>query len=184
MIVTNIVNSKKSYEAGVFMKQNDFHTVRGYQLLTQDDKPLTSSMEDYLEMIYRNIKEEGYMRINTLSEMLNVRPSSSTRMVQKLTELGYVDYKRYGIISLTDKGRKYGKFLLARHNIIEKFLKSIGITEDLLIETELIEHNISINTLKNIDILNKFLEATPSVTDSFRSFKEKYYQNENLTPEE
>jgi len=64
------------------MENSEFHTVRGYQLIEQEKKLLTSAMEDYLEMIFRNIKKEGYMRINTLAEMLNVRPSSATKMVQ------------------------------------------------------------------------------------------------------
>ncbi len=155
------------------MQYNDFHTVRGYQLLTQEDKLLTSAMEDYLEMIYRNVQEEGYMRINTLAEMLNVKPSSATKMVQKLTELALVDYKKYGIIFLTERGKKYGKFLLDRHNIIEKFLKSIGISDNLLIETELIEHNISANTLKNIDQLTKFFETHPAIIKEFEKFKKE-----------
>jgi len=53
---------------------NGFHTVRGYQLLNQENKLLTPGMEDYLEMIYRNIQTEGYMRINILSRLLNVKP--------------------------------------------------------------------------------------------------------------
>lgn len=155
------------------MSRNDeFYTVRGYQLLSQADKLLTSGMEDYLEMIYRNLEKEGYMRINTLAELLNVKPSSATKMVQKLASLGLVDYKKYGIIFLTESGKEYGKFLLERHNIIEKFLKSIGITENLLSETELIEHNISKNTMKCIDLLNQFLEAHPEIIDGFRKFKE------------
>lgn len=153
------------------MQHNEFHTVRGYQLLKQEEKSLTSAMEDYLEMIYRNIQEEGYMRISMLSELLNVKPSSATKMVQKLTELGFLDYKKYGIIFLSESGKKLGNFLLNRHNIIEKFLKSIGINEDLLIETELIEHNMSPNTLKSIDQLNKFFEKYPNVIAEFEKFK-------------
>ncbi len=153
------------------MQQNDFHTVRGYQLLAQEDKLLTPAMEDYLEMIYRNIHETGYMRINTLSEMLHVKPSSATKMVQKLTELELLDYKKYGIIFLTGRGKEIGEFLLKRHNIIEKFLSCIGTDDDLLTETELIEHNISSNTLRNIDMLNRFLEMHPDIICEFESFK-------------
>ena len=125
------------------MKRNEFRTVRGYELLNQNKKQLTSAMEDYLEMIYRNIGQEGYMRINTLSELLNVKPSSATRMVQKLKELGLIRYEKYGIIFLSEEGKEYGKFLLERHNVVERFLKSLGIKENLLTETELVEHNIS-----------------------------------------
>ncbi len=156
------------------MQQGDFHTVRGYQLLAQEDKLLTPAMEDYLEMIYRNIRQEGYMRINTLSEMLHVKPSSATKMVQKLTELGLLDYKKYGIIFLTERGRQIGEFLLNRHNTIERFLKYIGSGDDLLTETELIEHIIGSDTLKNIDLLNKFLEMHPEVLSGFEKFKKEY----------
>ncbi|GAE87129.1 iron-dependent transcriptional repressor [Acetivibrio straminisolvens JCM 21531] len=41
------------------MRTNEFHTVRGYQLIEQEKKLLTSAMEDYLEMIFRNIGNEG-----------------------------------------------------------------------------------------------------------------------------
>lgn len=157
---------------GIRMQKNqDFHTVRGYQLLTQNDKLLTSAMEDYLEMIYRSILENGYMRINTLSEMLNVMPSSATKMARKLAELGLLNYKKYGIIFLTEKGKEIGKFLLDRHNVIEKFLKTIGINENLLVETELIEHNISSKTLNNINMLNRFLEKNPETINKFEEFK-------------
>ncbi|HHV98759.1 MAG TPA: DtxR family transcriptional regulator [Clostridiaceae bacterium] len=152
---------------------NEFYTVRGYQLLKKNKKMLTSSMEDYLEMIYRNSLEEGYMRISTLSELLNVRPSSATKMVQRLAAIGLVDYKRYGIIFLTESGKEIGKFLLNRHNIVEKFLKTIGIAENLLKETELIEHNVSVNTLQNIYLLNKFFDANPDIISKFEDFKEK-----------
>lgn len=158
-----------------------FYTVRGYQLMNQENNLITSGMEDYLEMIYRNMEMGGYMRINLLSQLLNVKPSSATKMVQKLAAHGLVNYQKYGIIFLTDTGKKYGRFLLDRHNIIEKFLKIIGITDNLLAETELIEHNISINTMKNIDLLNKFLDAQPHVTDEFKKFKLAYLGDGRLS---
>lgn len=157
-----------------YMETEQFHTVRGYQILEQNKKLLTSSMEDYLEMIYRHSLIEGYMRINTLSELLNVRAPSASKMVQKLTKLGMLDYKKYGIIFLTEKGKELGSFLLQRHNIIETFLKNLGVTENLLIETELIEHTISANTLKKIDVFNKFMNSNPQVAQKYRLFLSGY----------
>jgi len=148
-----------------------FHTVRGYQLLEQNKKLLTSAMEDYLEMIYRNSLTEGYMRINTLSELLNVQAPSATKMVQKLTGLGLLDYKRYGIIFLTENGRDIGKFLLQRHNIIEQFLRHLGVGESILQETELTEHNITAGTLQKIDLLNRFFDTYPDYIRKFQQFK-------------
>lgn len=155
-------------------RNNEFYTVRGYQLLKKNKKMLTSAMEDYLEMIYRNSLEEKYVRISTLAELLNVRPSSATKMVQKLAEMGLVDYKKYGIIFLTESGKDIGEFLLKRHNTVEKFLSTIGISENLLKETELIEHNLSVNTLQNIYLLNEFFDANPDIISRFKDFKEKY----------
>lgn len=154
--------------------KHEFHTVRGYQLLEQNKKLLTPALEDYLEMIYRNSLQQGYLRINALSELLNVRASSATKMVQKLAMLELVDYQKYGIILLTDKGRQMGEYLLERHNIISDFLSNIGITENLLLETELIEHNISVNTLRNIELFNKFLTMNPDFSESFEKFKKDF----------
>lgn len=155
------------------MKNNkEFHTVRGYQLLLKDKKLLTSAMEDYLEMIYRNSLKEGYLRINNLAELLNVQASSATKMVQRLARLGLVDYKKYGIILLTDSGKEIGRYLLKRHKIIEKFLKFLGVKENILVETELVEHNISPETVEMIDLLNRFVERNPEFADKFEKFKE------------
>ncbi len=147
-----------------------FHTVRGYQLLSQNKNNLTSAMEDYLEMIYRNSLVEGYIRINTISELLNVAAPSATKMVQKLTKLGLIDYKKYGIIFLTENGREIGKFLLERHNIIEVFLRNLGVNEDILVETELIEHNISAATLIKINYFNKFLLQNKEIVEKYNKF--------------
>lgn len=142
---------------------NRFYTVRGYQLLEQNKKILTSSMEDYLEMIYRHSLEKGYVRINTISELLNVQASSATKMVQKLSDFGMVHYKKYGIILLTEVGTEIGQFLLQRHQIIESFLKLLGVTDSLLIETELMEHTLSIDTLNRLYVLTKLFEKHPDL---------------------
>lgn len=147
-----------------------FHTVRGYQLLEQNKKLLTPAMEDYLEMIYRNSLIEGYMRINILSELLNVAAPSATKMVQKLFRLGLLNYKKYGIIFLTDNGKEVGKFLLERHQIIEIFLMNLGVNENALTETELIEHYISTPTLQRINIFNQFIEKNPEILQKLEEF--------------
>ncbi|MCR1898957.1 DtxR family transcriptional regulator [Irregularibacter muris] len=155
-------------------KDREFHTVRGYQMLNVEDKLLTSSMEDYLEMIYRVCQKDGYIRVNELAEKLNVRPSSSTNMVKKLRELELVDYQKYGIIQLTKEGKEIGGFLLKRHQIIEKFLKNLGIRKTLLKDTEMIEHDVSLTTLESMYVMNQFLEDNPDVLDKYIAFKEDF----------
>ncbi len=153
--------------------EKEFHTVRGYQMLNAENKLLTSSMEDYMEMIYRICMEDGYIRVNQLAITLNVRPSSTSKVLQKLRELGLVDYQKYGIIKLTEEGKETGEFLLKRHLIIEEFLKNIGIEKTLLKDTEMIEHDVSINTLKNISLLNKFFSANPEALIMYNDFRKE-----------
>jgi DtxR family Mn-dependent transcriptional regulator len=163
------------------MKKN-FHTVRGYQLLEQKKKTLTPAMEDYLEMIYRASLKDGYIRITTLSALLNVRAPSATKMVQKLTGLGLLHYKKYGIIFLTESGKEIGQFLLERHNTVEKFLKFLGVGENLLVETELIEHNISLHTLQLLGSFNQFLAENPYIREQFEHFKKTQTKKETNEP--
>jgi DtxR family Mn-dependent transcriptional regulator len=149
---------------------NEFHTVRGYQLLQQNNRLLTSAMEDYLEMVCRNIGGDGYVRIRELAEKLNVRASSATKMIQKLGELGFIKYKRYGIIEVTEAGKQLGEYLLKRHRVIEQFLSMLGIKENLLVETELTEHHISPNTLKRLEMLNRFFSSNPELLRRLKAY--------------
>ena len=127
----------------------DFYTDRGYALLRQYNKILTPSMEDYLEMAYRLGQDRGYIRMGDLAEALNVQPPSASKMVQKLAELGFFNYEKYGVVEFTDLGRETGEYLLGRHETIEKFLEVIGVKQNILKDTEQIEHNISDETYKS-----------------------------------
>lgn len=156
------------------MGSRGFHTVRGYEIMEKKKDALSHSMEDYLEMIYRAVAKEGYIRINSLAEHLNVKAPSATRMVQKLGLLGLLRYERYGIVRLTPKGEKLGKFLLDRHNTIEKFLVNIGVEENLLINVELIEHNVTTNALDKIEILNRFFSDFPDILSKLQQYRAIY----------
>lgn len=153
-------------------KKREFYTVRGYQMQDKNNL-LTSSMEDYLEMIYRVCNEKDYVRIKELASKLNVRPSSATKIVQKLKQVGLVNYQRYGIIQLTDKGEDIGLYLLERHKVVEKFLKNLGITESLLKDTEMIEHDISLDTLETISRFNDFLDSNSDIMNRYRKYLEQ-----------
>lgn len=87
-------------------RENAYHTLKGYQLI--DDAGLTPAMEDYLEMICRILQNGGQVRVLKLSEMLNVKPSSTSKMIRHLGDLGYLNAAKYGDILLTEKGKAAG----------------------------------------------------------------------------
>lgn len=150
--------------------KEDFFTFSEY--IKKDQGLLTPSMEDYVEMIYRLSKENGHTRMNELSNALNVQPPSATRMVQKLAEIHLVHYEKYGVITLTEKGKLKGNMLLVRHNIVERFLRSIGVTEGVLEETEKMEHTVSGETLRCMTIYLSFLRDNPHIEKKFKFYKE------------
>lgn len=149
----------------------DFHTYRGYENINSKKNFLTPSMEDYLEMIYRCSQNDEFVRLNKIAQMLNVRDSSASKMMKKLGELGLIKYERYGMIILTEHGKTIGKYLLDRHNIIENFLIYLGCEDRVLKETELIEHAISVETVRNINMLNMFFKENESILVQFNKFK-------------
>lgn len=89
----------------------------------------TPSMEDYIEQIYMLIEEKGYARVSDIAEALAVHPSSVTKMVQKLDKDEYLIYEKYRGLVLTPKGKKIGKRLVYRHELLEQFYESLVLTK-------------------------------------------------------
>lgn len=151
------------------MDNNDFHTFSEY--MKKEDHFLTASMEDYLEMICRLSMRNGFARIHELSAALNVQPPSATRMVQRLGELNLLQYEKYGVIILTEKGMNLGEALIKRHNIIEALLKLMGVPGDIILaETEKIEHTVSDKTTGCIEDFISFLKYNPDIVIRFNDF--------------
>ncbi len=152
---------------------DEFFTDRGYEILKGEDS-LSPSMEDYLEMAYRLSRKEGFTRTNLLADRLNVKPSSVTRMMQRLYEKSLLKYERYGIIRLTKKGNKWGKYLLERHRELERLLKLLGADKDLQRQVERIEHHIDPDNFKILSLLLNFLHENEDIIDRFELYKKRY----------
>ena len=157
---------------------SDFRTVRGYELVNQHEGKLTPALEDYLEMTYRICADNKYARVGKLSELLNVKPPSVTKMISKLAQYGYLKYDRYDIIQLTDMGWNVGSYLFRRHETVEQFLTLIGNTNPLE-ETELIEHSLNPSTVDDLDDLLEFFQSDANAQKSFHDFKKTKY-NSNI----
>jgi hypothetical protein len=53
------------------------------------------------------------------------------------------------------------------------------VEDNLLKETELIEHNVSITTLKKIDYLNRFFDENIDIKERFLSFTQTVFDIED-----
>jgi Mn-dependent DtxR family transcriptional regulator len=117
----------------------------------------TPSMEDYLERIYQLIDEKGYARVSDIAEGLEVHPSSVTKMIQKLDKDEYLIYEKYRGLVLTSKGKKVGKRLVDRHQLLEEFLGLIGVQQEHIYkDVEGIEHHLSWDSITRIETLVEY----------------------------
>jgi Mn-dependent DtxR family transcriptional regulator len=129
-------------------------------------------MEDYLERIYKLIEEKGYARVSDIAEGLEVHPSSVTKMIQKLDKDNYLIYEKYRGLVLTNKGKKMGKRLMERHDLLESFLTTIGVQEENIYkDVEGIEHHLSWDSITCIETLVEYFRREPSRLDELRALR-------------
>lgn len=132
---------------------SDFYTLKGYKL--KNANKISEAMEDYIEMIYRETINTDKVTIKQISEKLNVKPSSVSKMANKLKLLNFINFERYGQISLTKEGIRLGKYLFYRHNILNDFFIKLNKEKYKLEQVEKIEHFIDYDTIINIENLLK-----------------------------
>lgn len=147
-----------------------FYTFREY--MNRMDEALSASTQDYLEMIWRLSREKGFTRVSELSNALNVQPPAATRMVQKLAQMKLVKYERYGVLVLGEEGKRMGDFLLQRHDVIDRFLKILGVGDAQRLEaTEKIEHTVDRETLRCISLFIEFAGENPRMLAAYALFR-------------
>ncbi|WP_153122466.1 transcriptional regulator MntR [Peribacillus tepidiphilus] len=139
----------------------------------------TPSMEDYIEQIYILIEEKGYARVSDIAENLSVHPSSVTKMVQKLDQEEYLIYEKYRGLVLTPKGKKIGKRLVYRHDLLEQLLRTIGVKEENIYrDVEGIEHHLSWDAIDRIGDLVQYFEEDPKRVQDLQTVQKKNEENQ------
>lgn len=113
-------------------------------------------VEEYLEAILDiQEKEKRTARTSDLARMLNVKPSSVTEMLLKLSKMGYVEYKPYYGATLTEKGKEIAMRIKRYHMIFERFFRDfLGIDKDEAhrLSCEL-EHHVNEDIIAKICII-------------------------------
>lgn len=88
-------------------------------------KELSSTLEDYLEAIYRIETEKRVARPRDICEAQSVAASTVTAALQSLADKGLINYEPYELITLTEEGRWRAEKLVMRRRIIRDFLENI-----------------------------------------------------------
>ncbi|WP_292485403.1 metal-dependent transcriptional regulator [Methanohalobium sp.] len=136
----------------------------------------TERTEDYLKTIEAVVSKKGYAQVKDVSAALGTSPSSVTGMFQKLKNDGYINYEKYGGVTLTFKGKNIAQNTKAKYGVVKDFLTVLGVDGNTADEDACrIEHVLTDDT---IDVLTKFVEFIhhsdeyPLWLDHFKRFYE------------
>lgn len=105
-------------------------------------------VEDYVELIADLIEDGNEARQVDIAARLGVAQPTVAKMLARLAADGLVSRKRYRGVFLTEAGHKMALESRIRHQTVEAFLRSLGVsTETARIDAEGIEHHVSEETL-------------------------------------
>lgn len=86
---------------------------------------LSASLEDYLEVIFNLSSENKVARSKDIAEKLRVSRASVTGALRTLAAKGFVNYKPYGFVTLTEAGAEAAARIVNRHNVIKLFFVDV-----------------------------------------------------------
>ena len=116
----------------------------------------TELAEDYVEMIFELIESIGEARVVDLAKRFGVSSATVNATIQRLKKEGLVNAEPHRSIFLTSKGYQLANSSFKRHNIVYRFLLSLGVSEETaLTDAEGIEHHVSKETLETFKKLIK-----------------------------
>jgi len=109
------------------------------------------SAENYLETILMLSKKLPVVRSIDVSNEMGFRKSSVSIAMKNLRESEYITVTKEGYIYLTDAGMEIAETILERHELLTKWLKSLGIDPQIAEDDACkIEHDVSKETFAAI----------------------------------
>jgi DtxR family Mn-dependent transcriptional regulator len=89
------------------------------------DKELSSTLEDYLEAIFRIETEKRAARVRDIARYVGVSKSTVSAALKSLAGKNLIEYEPYELIVLTPEGRNRAATIVMNHYIISHFLQSV-----------------------------------------------------------
>jgi DtxR family Mn-dependent transcriptional regulator len=89
---------------------------------------VSAAMQEYLAEAYRLAyynPDEPFISTSSLAAVKDVTAAAVTRMVQRLTEAGYLEHEPYRGIRLTAQGEREALLNIRRHRLVECFLVQV-----------------------------------------------------------
>lgn len=140
------------------------------------EDPITPTMEDYMEAIFRLGEEKRNVRVKDIAKRLGVKMPTVTSMLKTLSKRGLIDYEKYEYLELTDKGSDIGREIHRRHHVLRNFLTDILMIDFKKADAEAckMEHAISPSTLDSIIDFMEFIQMCPRAGSNFLDYFHEY----------
>ncbi len=118
--------------------------------------------QDYVEAIADLGALHGEARAVDLARRLGVSHVTVVRTVARLKREGYLSTRPYRAIFLTDKGSELAAESRRRHEIVEAFLRALGVPSVIAqTDAEGIEHHVSPETLAAFERFTRGRKSPP-----------------------
>ena len=106
-------------------------------------------IDDYVELISDLIHEVGEARQVDMAARLGVSQPTVAKMLKRLAGVGLIEQIPWRGVFLTAEGEKLAQESRERHQIVENFLLTIGVSPDTARrDAEGMEHHVSEETLE------------------------------------
>src|SRR5512139_400549 len=143
------------------------------------EKEVTHSMAHYLQAIASLKKVKGYAKVSDIADILGVSRAGVTSMLRSLKSRGLVVHERYGLVELTEEGRRFAKLTERNREVLAKFFTDIlGLGPETAHEDAcMIEHLVSPASMVQFLRLTALIQSDHPVAaqfrEAFRDYQEK-----------
>lgn len=89
----------------------------------KEPRGMTRALDDYLATIYALWQERGEARVCEIAKAREVKMSSVTIALRRLSELGYLTYTARETLALTAQGEARARRSWSRHELLRRFFR-------------------------------------------------------------
>lgn len=120
---------------------------------------ITHSIAHHLMAVNDLLKQQGYSRVTDVAKYLNITKGSASITLKNLKERGYIEEDLNKFVHLTEIGRQIVSVVIAKRDIIIKFLTEVLDVEEEQAKVDAckIEHLISSHTGERLLHLVQFI---------------------------
>jgi DtxR family Mn-dependent transcriptional regulator len=127
------------------------------------DALLSPNMEHYLKAIFEVVREKHAAKPRDIAHRLDVKQSSVTSAMRWLSEHGFIHYKPFDLITLTDAGETVARSIIRRNEVLCNFFTKVLAVDPVEAERAAcaMEHGVSCEIIERFTRFAEFIEVCP-----------------------